>query len=68
MLIIQIRTEPIKHGHKVVANTFNARFSAVDYILFIRFYILIPRGLSKLYILVNGYRFYHFHLKPGVVA
>ena len=67
MLEIQIRAQPVEHGHKVVANAFYAHLAAVDDILLVRLDIFISRRLSELDVLVHGHGLDNFHFKSGVV-
>ena len=64
MLIVQIRSESVEHGHKIVTNVLYADLSAVDYVLRIVGNELITRGLAEFYVLVHGNGFDYFLFKP----
>ena len=68
MLIVQIRAEPVKHGHEIIAYAFHADFAAIYYILRVVFDEFIPRGLAELDIFVYGNTLDHFHFKPRAVC
>ena len=64
MLVVQIRSEPVEHGHKIIANALYAALSAVDYILRVVSDEFIPRELAEFYVLVDGNGFDDFHFEP----
>ena len=68
MLIVQIRAEPVEHGHKVVAHAFHADFAAIDNVLRVVCDEFIPRGLAELDVFVYGNTLDDFHFKPRAVC
>ena len=68
MLEIQIRAQPVEHGHKIITNAPDADFSAVDDILLVRFDILVSRRFAEFYVFVHGDGLDNFHIKPRIVC
>ena len=58
--MIEVRTQPVKDRHEVVADAFYARFAQTAYVFAVYFYVMITGLLSELDILVYRHAFDHF--------